>query len=310
MTFLPAGFIDGARTSGEVLRRNTWIATRGATGVATASSLKVVALGTPGGAVIISAGGGVMATMFADAAGIQSYTVANDSAYNLPVPANGTGSAVTWQVIVRVRDPQYAGETTPADPLTNNYTVPELVSTVPTGRPYLWLATIVVPASTAAITNAMITDRRILASPRFQPEPMRVVNPSVNSDMYYNPYGNWPLASNLYQQIYRVPLWATMASVKITINGLYVVGPAPVFGGVRLVLPQIGTVTDHGIIYSESAPNRVGMSRGWNIVIPTARQGTDLEFDTQGQNTKGSPSQLRGDYQTQITWELTWLESL
>lgn len=307
MALLQAGYIDGARVKAELLRREAWISSGGVSGVADALSLKVNPLGTPGAAVVVNAGGGIAETGFSDAPKVQSYVVGNDSAITLPVPS----TAGTWQVVISIRDPQYAGQTVPSDPLNDKYCDLELLPALPTGKPYLWLATITKPA-TSAVDASMITDRRVLARPRQFQEVPRIVNASGSNDMWYNPYGNWPLTNEAYKQTYNVPTWATHAVITLLINGIYVptAGAAPVYGGIRLMFPQLGVSTDHAIVYSDSLNNRVGIARGYSVAIPESRRGQTLDIHLQGQNTKGNPTQLRADYQTQFTWSLMWLERL
>ena len=314
MTFLPAGFIDGSRVTGEMLRRAMWIATRGVHGTATADSFKVTQLATPGSAVLVAPGGGAVTTLFAGAPSIQTYTVANDATVTLPIPANSSGSPVSWQVIIRVRDPQYAGESVPGAPLTDTYTTLEAVSALPTDKPYLWLATVTLPASTATVTNAMITDRRVLALAKSQREPVRILQPQTNNNMSYSTtvYQNWPqelVNSNpIYHQTYTSPKWASAAVVKVSVAGIYATGTAPAYGGIRLMFN--GTPTNHAIVYSEGVPNRVTVLGAWNLLIPSNLRGTTLAFDLQGTCSSGADDTLRADFQTQLIWEVEWQETI
>jgi hypothetical protein len=308
MTFLPTGFVDGSRVNGEMLRRAMWIATRGTYGVATGDSFKVVALGTPGAAVLINPGGGAVTTAFPGAPVIQTYTLGNDAAVNLPIPANNSGAAVTWHVIVRVRDPQYAGETVPGSPQTDTYNTVEAVSALPSGKPYLHLATIVVPANTSAITQAMITDKRILIAARSQQEAARVLTFSSNNDMPVSVYANWPTESNKYRQSYTSPPWASQAFVKVTAAGVYATGTAPIYGGMRLMFN--GSASQHAILYSEGSPNRLTVVGMWALDIPANLRGTTVNFDLQGDNSSGAGKTLRADFQTQLGWEVVWQENL
>lgn len=314
MAFLTAGFIDGSRVKAEVLRRQTWITSGGASGVADTGSLKVVALGTPGSAVLINPGGGIVATKFPDAPAIQSYTIANDAAYQLSNLGNSSSSPVTWEVVARVIDPQYAGNPTPADPQTNAYTVAEAVSSLPVGKPYLWLATIVVPGNTAAITQAMITDRRKLARARQQIEPARTVRPTVPNDMFYGTngadYRPWPTETAIggNKQSYLVPEWATKLSIRIDAAAIYALGSAPVFGGMRIKFN--GVVSTHAILYAETTPTRINAIRTWTFDVPANLRGTTVDIEIEGNNSSGSPRILRADNQSDFVWNVTWLETL
>ena len=310
MTFLTAGYIDGSRLSGEVLRRALWSATRGMTGVSNADSLKVQALGTPGAAVLVNAGGGVAQTKFAGAPPIQSYTVGNDSGVTLAVPASG-GSASTWQVIVRVKDPQYAGESTPTEPLEDSYTVLELVSSVPAGKPYLWLATIVVPPSTATITNAMITDRRQIAEPRVRPDPPVTTATATASDFRGTGYETWPATSGAGTIQVVIPEWATKIVVRIDVNGILAdqtSGGPPAYGGVRAFFN--GIASPHSIVYASNLPTRIGVCGAWTFDIPAAWRGSTRPVSVQAMKSSPGNNYLRADQQTQLIWSITWHEAL
>ena len=93
MTFLPASVIDGARTYAESIRRQLYSATGGATGVILPGALKVTALPTPGGAIVIAPGSAAIASPYPGASG-QSYQVANDAALQVAVPSNNTGAPI------------------------------------------------------------------------------------------------------------------------------------------------------------------------------------------------------------------------
>lgn len=281
------------------------------TGVATVDSLKVQALGTPGGAVIINAGGGTVQTAFPGAPNIQSYTVANDSAYQLTVPANNGGSPKTWQVIARVRDPQYAGETTPGSPLTDSYTTAELVGSLPAGKPYLQLATIVLPASTSAVTNAMITDRRQLAEPRVRPVVPVSTATATASDFRSTGYEEWPATNNAGHVAFDVPAWATKLTVRIDVNGILAdatSGGPPVYGGVRVLFN--GVTSPHSIVYASNIPTRLPVSGAWSFDVPSSMRGTTQTVTVQAMKSSPGNGYLRADQQTQLVWSLTWHEQL
>lgn len=164
MALLPAYAIDGGRVPASMLRMVAWVATGGASGIVTPTDLKVTALTTPGGAVSIAPGGAIIPTRFGNSTKQQSYAVANDQAFNVSIPAAGA-SGRTDYVILRISDPQYAGQA-PANPEEALYCEVVTVSSLPTSYPYVPLAKIVLPSNTATITNAMITDLRKVAVPR------------------------------------------------------------------------------------------------------------------------------------------------
>ena len=158
-------FIGGAAEhSAEAARNIAWNATQGRTGVATPTSLRVRALATAGGGVRISAGGAAIESTYAGASQ-QSYTVRNDASTTLDVSANTGTSTITRYVVVRVTDPQYAGSA-PSNPVVGPYTSFQVVSSLSSIHPQLVLARLRIPPNTSTITSSMITDRRVLLSPR------------------------------------------------------------------------------------------------------------------------------------------------
>ena len=158
-------FIGGAAEhSAEAARNIAWNATQGRTGVATPTSLRVRALATAGGGVRISAGGAAIESTYAGASQ-QSYTVRNDATETVSVPANTGSSTITRYVVVRVSDPQYAGSA-PSNPVVGPYVSFQVVSSLTSTHPQLVLARLRIPPNTSTITSSMITDRRVLLSPR------------------------------------------------------------------------------------------------------------------------------------------------
>ena len=212
---LPAGFIDGGRVYGETLRRALYASTAGATGVVRSDDLRVVALATPGPAVVISPGAGVIATRYTDADPGQSYSVSVGAALTLPVPANNTPSTRTWHVIIRVTDPQYVGESVPDDPEDATYTVAELVATLPTTRPFLHLATLRVPANTGVVVPSAIEDTRRIAQPRSVRllRAFDIPADSRNRVMDWN--GDYRAFSAAVSRFVDVPEWATEVHAKV-----------------------------------------------------------------------------------------------
>lgn len=205
MALLPAFAIDGGRVPASMLRMFAWVATNGAEGVVTFDDFKVQALPTPGSNVSINAGGAVIPTRFGNATSQQSYIVANDQAFNLPIAAAGAAGRTEF-VILRTMDPQYSGQV-PSDPENALYCEVTTVSSLPNTYPYIPLARIVLPANTSTITNSMITDLRKLAMPRRQME--------VG---FHYPTTWTEITSSTNQTIgsltFNVPKWATHMKVK------------------------------------------------------------------------------------------------
>lgn len=154
----------GARHSAAAARNLAWNATGGKTGIATSESLEVKALSTPGGAVQVMPGGAVIESTYQGALQ-QSYTVRNASATQVSVLSNNTSSTITRYVSIIIEDPTYAGgapDSIPNGPY-NSFRVAGASQNI---HPEIRIAKIVIPPQTSTITNAMITDLRVLANPK------------------------------------------------------------------------------------------------------------------------------------------------
>lgn len=161
---VPWAIGNGAENSVELARAGIYSATSGATGISEPGDFIVRALPTPGSAVRVNKGGGVIKSTYPGVFG-QSYAVQEQSFTDVPVAATGSGAGATKYVYVLINDTQYGGQNPPSveDGPYNDYAV---TTTLPTNQPYLLLAKIVQPKSTATITGAMITDMRTVANPR------------------------------------------------------------------------------------------------------------------------------------------------
>lgn len=167
---VPWAIGGGAHNPVEGARLSLYAATQGARGVVRPTDMLVTALPVPGGAVRIRRGAAVMPNDYAGA-GAEAYAIEETSYTDVPVPATGSSGGATRYLIGRVADPQFAGDA-PASVEDGPYSSYEWLTTNPEVSPpsYPWapLARINQPASTATITQSMITDIRQLAQPRSQ----------------------------------------------------------------------------------------------------------------------------------------------
>lgn len=295
MAFLPAGFIDGSRVPGEMLRRLAYAATKGETAVLLPTDLKVSAQSVPGASVVVNAGTAVIVSGFANA-GPQSYVIANDAALTTPVPT----SAGTWNVYVIIRDPQYPGQSIPPDPLTDDYTDILVAATPPTNQPYMHLATIANPAGAGAITDAMITDKRALARPRTESGEVMLF-PASNINMSKTGYQSWPLSGFAVT----VPTWATGIRVHAMINGVESVGTGATLGGVRITYHN--SVAQNGIV-SFPGPGRQTVGVMGEFDVAPADRGQARYIGVQGYQTAGTAN-IQQDYQSQVLISWTFTEA-
>ena len=210
MTLLTAGYVDGSRVKAEMLRRDLWASTQGATGVVRSTDLKVYPTTPASTSIIVGAGSAVIESSFANAAG-NSYIVSNDSELMVPVPS----SAGTYWALLAVRDPQYAGQSTPSDPLTNSYTDVQVRGSLPSNQPYVKLAKVTVGSTGASVTAANISDERQMARQRRSRE-LRIYAPTSTNSLG-TAYQQWPTDLSIG---FDCPKWATNASVVVTLAGV------------------------------------------------------------------------------------------
>jgi hypothetical protein len=171
--------VHGAKHSADVFRQSLFDNTGGAAGVSSGTSLHVRQTGTPSNQVRVNPGGVIIPNTYQGGEG-QSYTGRNASETLVTVPASDSTGPRTWNIIFRVQDPQFGGPS-PSDPLAGPYSFIECVAkSAEVSDPHYVLAEITVPASTATITNAMITSRRKLALPKR--EQLMFGRPRVTAD--------------------------------------------------------------------------------------------------------------------------------
>lgn len=213
--------VHGAKHSADVFRQAYHDLSAGAEGVSLPQSLHVKQTGTPSNQVQVMPGGVVLPNTYSGGGG-QSYTGRVASATLVDVPASDSTGAKSYHIIFRVEDPQFGGQS-PSNPLVGPYSFLECVPTsanVP--HPHYRLAKIDVPASTATITNAMITDLRDVAMPRT----LDVWRPraSVREDTeeltaYQDGDGEWFPNAGGEQRVF-VPEWATRVQIAATWMGV------------------------------------------------------------------------------------------
>lgn len=279
----------GAEHSPAVARMLAYAATNGATGVSAGSDLMVTALPTPGAFVRIMPGGAVLENRY-PGGGQQSYMVRNASATDVAVPATGSSGGATRYLIIRIDDPEFGGQA-PANPRTGPYVRPVLVSSITNlAYPFVPLAKIVQPASTATITKAMITSIREVANPQEKqvivPRPTLVTDPTAGMLLTATATdGEWfPNAGG--EQYIDVPKWATRMQIEATwIAVLY--GPEGSTGWGDYWIDYGATVSAQKLKYSTHKfrwDMPVGdYSRGnWELAadvpVPAELRGTTVPF--------------------------------
>ena len=314
---VPWAIGNGAENSVELARADSFVGSSGATGIVDPTDFKVVALPTPGAAVRVRKGTGVIRNTYPGTFG-QSYVVQEQSNTDVPVAATGSSGAATKYVYVLITDSQYGGQAPPSveNGPYNDYAV---TTTLPSNQPYLLLARINQPASTATITNAMITDLREVANPK-----EKIVNRSrplnltdVETLTQTNPIGERFPNSGGGQNI-DVPSWATRAIIEtewLMINER----PGNAYGAIWV---------EYGPLNSGGQDRQYSTQRfRWNtqagsdsargiwkisddVYIPAALRGTSQVFSMRGYltYTSGAGARPQMDQHSGIVFKVTFLQ--
>lgn len=212
--------VDGAKHSAAVARTLAYASTSGAEGIVEPADLRVRATQTPSGSVRV-APGGIAILNRAPNGGQQTYTARNVSETLVEVQPTGSGGGRTDYVWAHIIDPEYGGQF-PENPQTAQYFFLTASAAQPEGNGWYRLARIDIPASTATITQAMITDLREVANPRT----LDVWRPraSVREDTeeltaYQDGDGEWFPNAGGEQQVF-IPEWATRVQIAATWMGV------------------------------------------------------------------------------------------
>lgn len=283
--------VDGARMPAAIARQETYRKTNGARGINLPGDLKVRALAVPGGAIRIDAGGATSPNDYIADHGGQSYGMLKETEGQLNVPATGSTGGATWYVVYRVQDPQY-GDNLPvgADPATFEYDYFELVSSIANiPYPHVVLAKITMPANTATITQAMITDLRKIANPQRWSEMFTYALTTGTEDQlnvtsnYPDGGETWPEATETAWGEIDIPEWATHMRIKMTWAqvrfpggdawGYAWVQVAPTVNADNFKTQAVTWDADNS-----TTPHRVTIIAADDKAIPTALRGTSQKI--------------------------------
>lgn len=316
-----------------------------ARGVAGPGDMKVTAYPTPGTGVRIARGSAKSPNDYlrSQGYGAQAYTMREQSYTDFPIPATTSSGGATRYLVVRVSDPQYAGQT-PGDVANGPYNSYEWLTSDPEKNPpsYPWvlLAQVNQPASTATITSAMIVDRRSLHSPLRDYD--LFTRPRVSSDSSYQnllkardaaggeffPGG----AGSANETVFHIPTWANRMILTANWMGVRYEGAKRGWGSYWI---EYGTeYKDHGWNNKQQyefatqkfawdqAENSGTYRTEWQLMdhvhVPAKLRGQDVTFVFKGANADSTNAQtkvasmdamsglgLRADYAQapDVTWE-------
>ncbi|MER6131908.1 hypothetical protein [Streptomyces sp. NPDC001815] len=279
----------------------------GNSGVTEGNDLKVREWATPGAGVRVGDGSAVVGGA---AWGQGSYTQYNVG--DAIVPIAPTGSSARFDLIcLRVEDPEYEGNRNPAADEIGYFHVVSGVSastkTVPPGMTAIPLARLNLPANTATITNAMITDLRQIANPR-RDRKLYTAYPSALSELKYqdNKWRNWPTAASWSVPI---PAWAISAKAVVTIAGLRM-ARADVFASMQT---KFGSDLGQNTVIDDnqgSVVRRQTVVIADNITISAEQRGTTQTLSLQTSMSKIETGDLSVDGSTSIIADVEFTEGV
>lgn len=302
--------VNGATHSAEQFRAMVQDLARGAEGITQGGDLKVGQLSTPGAGVQVVDGSGLVRGRVSAFQG--TYSVRNQGAATVDIAATG-GSARSDMVILRVEDPEYEGTLDPAVDQVNYFQVISGVSaaatTIPDGRTGIPLARIDIPASTSTITDAYITDLRVIANPHRQRD-IYTQSPTALSNVISNnnsSYGNfttapgWPIA---------IPAWASVVKIRLDVGQIRytsgnVVGAFRATLGGSVVVQAVALDDNQGSTGTRRAP----VISADTIILPSSYPGTTQTLRAQATGISGNLGGIAVDTATTLVADIEFLET-
>ncbi|GAA1454116.1 hypothetical protein [Nocardiopsis tropica] len=319
--------VAGAQSSARIARLQLTSASRSGNGVVESSDLTVRQLTVPGTSVRVTSGAAVI--LGKEQAFQGSYYAHNIGDAEVPISENLTGSPRYDMVILQVEDPNIDGTEWTHDPAVDPvyyFRVVQGVSSTdteaPSGKTAIPLARIRIPASTATIVDADITDLRQMLSPRIHTE-VRVQKGQGLADGrndeadLTSDYERWPQ----HDWSVTIPEWATQ--VQVQANWSNVLYPAPggtggnydARGLVRVGLVGTGgnvlnTMSSAYNFNSTSASNgyRCSIGLASQANIPAAMRGMQCDLRMYAKSDVGMGNHLVADGWANFDVTLTFRE--
>ena len=311
--------VHGAKHSADVFRQAHYDAMGGAHGISSVGALHVKQTGTPSNQVQVAPGGATILNTYQGGSG-QAYSFRNASTTLVDVPASDSTGAKSWWIIACIEDPQFGGQI-PADPEAGPYAFIRCVAKDSTiDYPFELLAEIVVPASTATITNLMITSKREVARPRSKPDLRTYAllagdSANLTTTTPYPGGQTWPTAVESAWGELDIPSYATAVRVVMTWAGVRTNG-GTVSGHTWV---QIGGNSNPDNVKTQAVrydfENSSEVSRGTLVAadivrIPAELRGTSQKFYPRGHRDAASDSGkfLRLDGGSAMVLQVEFLE--
>lgn len=298
--------IDGVEVPASVARMLAYVAGGGAEGIVEPGGLKVLPLAVPGTSVRVLPGAAMVKNLYPGGS-LQSYPVYETVQQTVPIVATGSGGGRTDLVIARVRDTEYAagppGMTFEVIQGVPSNTTADYVSALP--YPALALARVTLPASTATVSAAMITDLRRLAQPRSLRRVRQSAPQSTPQNMVHDGavLARWITPAEWQVEI---PAWATHVNIRLDVfNAIHLAGN--VFGNIGAFVAGAQAVTAPYAAAWVGASTRAHAHAVGEYAIPPALAGTTQTFDLRG-NRLVTTGHLQADSQTVVALDLEFTE--
>lgn len=297
----------GALHSPEVARLLPYALINDTEGIVGVNDLKVQPLAVPGGSVRVAPGAAIVPNR-STGGSQQAYIGRNPTDDVVAIAPTGSGAGRTDMIVARVEDPFAAGTPwqEPADPTDAQYIFTRVISNVgaaavasPTAaRNYLRdngfsaipLGAVILPVSTATVTDTMIKDLRKVARPRtdrqlrtrafVEGETEVLTSTAANGEYWPNNTAGWDVD---------VPEWATYAKIVVTV-GSVLFPPGSSYG---ILWATLGADIVPTQTVRFDSPNAAGNSRfsltiADDISVPASLRGTTQSLQVRGKIDGGT----------------------
>lgn len=318
--FGPVPFYTGATPDGAPIHsadkvRQVLNAAAGA-GVAGVEHCVARAAAVPNDTIIIGYGGIIVEGRAALYQG--RYADFNDGDVVVNVGPNTTSGEVNHMVVVRVEDPNFEGS---RNVMTDPIIFPQVLYNVPAGAETVAeagypglsaepICRLTIPASTGAITNAMITDLRRIASPRTHMAAWAVRPTTTVQATNSSNWVDWITLSSST----RVPEWASRVLLHLNIAG-GVVRNSEWEGTIRIRMQNLNAAASkstEAISITEDATaqdRRFSLPFSDLLSIPAGMAGQPIRIVVQAANAYSTTGLLQVNAQSTITLDATYIET-
>lgn len=292
---------SGVQHPAEVARAVAYAATGGTSGVIGQTDCKIAATSTPSNRVVVYPGAASIVSNYSGATA-QAYVGVVRIQDHITIDPTTSSGPRSDLIVAQITDPQYgAAGFDPNNPNDFKFFKLAVVKGVAAGTkklysqtPAIALARIDIPASTATITNAMITDLRQMAVRRSDVQ-MRTYYPTKDLVMPSGSYAPWGGLIFWFD----VPRWATQAHFTATMSSIEYIhsGTIPSIAG---IMGTFGTRSDNqNTVIIQDKSSRFMHTHMSMINLDSSFQDMSVGYVVQAVKTKGSGI-FQLDYQTNM----------